>query len=302
MKRVLLATTMVVMLVTGAHAGGYELQCGAPRTLIGEDANDSNPVARIAVGYSWDDHTWRVFHQLRSGAVVARQTQYGMTDASNDRRTQWQGRLLRQPWLFMVGEIKQDGAEYVYHEWMYDSKRGNALVMQAMARCTARTPNNLPTPTAKLDERATQPYAEAPAPTQQPPPQAATRSRDSVKIIVSEGSRAIHVDVLLGGMPIRMLVDTGANSSQVPQSFASMLLRSGAAIDAGTAPVRYANGQVSKEQVIRIRELRIGSHVIKDVIATVVDGPPLLGFPVFNGIAPFTIDTRIGELIWHTQS
>ena len=53
--------------------------------------------------------------------------------------------------------------------------------------------------------------------------------------------------------------------------------------------------------MISIRELRIGGHTVRNVIATVVDGPPLLGFPVINGIAPFTIDTRVGELIWHTQ-
>ena len=123
--------------------------------------------------YSWDDHAWRVFHQLRSGAVVSRQVQYGITDTSNSIKTQWQGKLLRQPWLFMIGEIKKNGNEFVYHEWMYDTKRGNALAMQAMAQCQARTPSqSLPTPTARLDA-PTQPYAQAPAippPSSQPPP------------------------------------------------------------------------------------------------------------------------------------
>lgn len=26
----------------------------------------------------------------------------------------------------------------------------------------------------------------------------------------------------------------------------------------------------------------------------------MIGFPIINSIAPFTIDTRAGELIWHT--
>ena len=296
MKKLLLATAAVLALCASAQAASIELQCGPPKMLYGADDGDTNPVVATAVSHSWDDHSWRVFHQLRSGAIVSRQAQYGMTDTSTDnRRTQWQGRLLRQPWLFMVGEIKMNKQteELFYHEWMYDAKRGNALVMQSMTTCTRRQQPapQLPVPTTKLEL----------PPTQQPPPQATVNTRDSVKIIVSEGSRSVHVDVLLGGMPIRMLVDTGANSSQVPQSFASMLLRSGAATDEGTAPVRYANGKVSQEQVISIRELRIGGHTVRNVIATVVDGPPLLGFPVINGIAPFTIDTRVGELIWHKQ-
>ena len=165
MKRELLAATAALMIcATSAFAGGYELQCNAPQTLVGEDANDRNPVQRIAVDYSWDDHAWRVFHQLRSGAVVSRQVQYGITDTSNSIKTQWQGKLLRQPWLFMIGEIKKNGNEFVYHEWMYDTKRGNALVMQAMAQCAGADTfaQSLPTPTARLDA-PTQPYAQAPA-------------------------------------------------------------------------------------------------------------------------------------------
>jgi hypothetical protein len=134
-----------------------------------------------------------------------------------------------------------------------------------------------------------------------PPPPKTTASRDSIPIIVSPSGSAIHIDVLLGGLPLRMLVDTGAMASQVPQTFASMLLRNGSAVDAGTTVVRYANGSKGIERVIRIRELRVGSHVVRDIEATISDGPPLIGFPVINGIAPFTIDTRVGELIWHSS-
>ena len=102
-------------------------------------------------------------------------------------------------------------------------------------------------------------------------------------------------------MPLRMLVDTGASGSQVPPTFASMLLRNGNAMRMGTVTVTYADGRKGEEEVIKIRELRIGSHTVRDVLATITDGTPLLGFPIINGIAPFTIDTRVGELIWHTS-
>jgi len=185
LKSKLLAATAALTICVSANAATIELQCEAPRTLVGEDVNDTNPVTATAVGYSWDDHAWRVFHQLRSGAIVSRQSQYGMTDTSKAGvKTQWQGRLLRQPWLFMTGEIKKSGDDFEYHEWMFDSKQGNRLVMQSINRCTRRAPaERLPSPTAQLP---TQPYAQTvplpvtkptepyhapqtPAPTQQPP-------------------------------------------------------------------------------------------------------------------------------------
>jgi hypothetical protein len=307
MNKFLPTAATLLAFAGSAHAMSVQLQCEAPQMLFGADANDPNPVVATAVEHSWDDHSWRVFHQLRSGAIVSRQAQYGMTDASaTDRKTQWRGNLLRQPWLFMIGEVKQNKTtnEMFYHEWMYDSKRGNALVMQSYSRCTVR--KQLPTPTAQLD---TQPYAQPPAqtppepaPTQQPPASTASRpsSKDSIPIIVSAGGRSIHVDVLLGGMPIRMLVDTGAMGAQVPPSFASMLIRNSNAIQIEDVMVTLADGSRNKQKAIRIRDLRIGSHVIRNVEAVVTDGSPLLGFPIINSIAPFTIDTRAGELVWHT--
>jgi len=293
MKKFLLATAAVLALCVSAQAASIELQCGPPKMLYGADDGDTNPVVATAVSHSWDDHSWRVFHQLRSGAIVSRQAQYGMTDTSTDsRRTQWQGRLLRQPWLFMVGEIKMNKQteELFYHEWMYDAKRGNALVMQSMTTCT----------------RHQQPAPQLPVPTTQdttqpPAPQATAKVRDSIPIIISANGSAVHIDVLVGGMPLRMLVDTGAQGSQVPPTFASMLLRNGGATEGAPVIVTYANGSKGTEPSIWIREIRIGGHTVRNVRATVTDGTPLIGFPIINGIAPFTIDTRVGELIWHTQ-
>ena len=52
--------------------------------------------------------------------------------------------------------------------------------------------------------------------------------------------------------------------------------------------------------MVLIRELRIGRHVVRNVRSGVSEtGGIILAFPVVNGIAPFTIDTRVGELIFH---
>ena len=50
---------------------------------------------------------------------------------------------------------------------------------------------------------------------------------------------------------------------------------------------------------ILIKEVRIGNHTIRNVEAFVMDNL-LLPFPLVNSIGPFTIDTRAGELVWHT--
>ena len=54
--------------------------------------------------------------------------------------------------------------------------------------------------------------------------------------------------------------------------------------------------------VILIYEVRIGRHLIRNVRAGVSADQILLAFPVVNGIAPFTIDTRAGELVFHTAA
>ena len=66
--------------------------------------------------------------------------------------------------------------------------------------------------------------------------------------------------------------------------------------------VRLADGTIRTAQVLLVRELRIGHHVVRDVEAFVGSGDSmLLAFPIVNDIAPFTIDTRTGELIFHTN-
>ena len=147
MKRSLLAAGAMLLISTAA-ASALELNCGTPHVAVGDDPRDNNPVVKIDVRYIPDDHEWRVFHYLRNGLVVSRTEQYAIMDASNDRKTQWQGSLKRNRSLYMIGEVKrvEDGA--VYLEWIYDRNKGNALVMQATARCAMAAPS-LPQPTAQ---------------------------------------------------------------------------------------------------------------------------------------------------------
>jgi predicted aspartyl protease len=122
-----------------------------------------------------------------------------------------------------------------------------------------------------------------------------------VPLILSSDGRQMKIDVILGGMPLRMIVDTGATSSTITASFASMLLRNGNAVEIGEVTARYANGSTGKERVLRVKEMRIGSHVLRDVLVSVSEGMTLLGFDAMNAIGPFTIDARAGEIIWHVK-
>lgn len=112
------------------------LFCGTPTVIIGDDAHDDNPVTSVEVNYNATDHAWRIFHYRRNGLVVARNEQYAIQDASNDRKSQWQGSLNRNRSLYMVGEARRnDQGQVVYMEWLYDRSLHNRLVMQMTTNC-----------------------------------------------------------------------------------------------------------------------------------------------------------------------
>ncbi len=272
-----------VITATAASASALELKCNAPQMLTGEDTTDANPVVMVDVRH--DQQGWLVKHHLRNGEIVSRNDQYAISDMTNSSKTEWQGILYRNSKLFMTGAIKRMSAtgQLIYVEELF--KLGGAggieLTMQSSAAC-------LTAPEAP-------PVARAPA------PQIASRgTTDSVPIMVTNNGRSVHVDVLVGGLPLRMLIDTGATSSTVPLSFARLLVANGQAVVLGNMRVTYADGRAGLQTAIRITELRIGNHIIHNVLASVSEGSPLLSFPAINSIAPFTIDTRAGELIWHT--
>ena len=298
-SKLLAATAALIICASPAVAGGYNLNCGAPQILVG-DQNDPNPVTLAVVRYSWDNRSWGVGYQFRDGGVVVRNNQYAIEDMSNERRTQWQGKLLRQPWLVMVGEIKKavDGSYYTYNEWLYDTKQGGRLVMQSIARCNTFQPKQeLPRPTA--DNAPSQSYAANP-PQSQPNARAEVTGETRVKLHPRNGM--VMVDVLIGGVNTRMLLDTGANVTTITEAVASQIVANGQGYMTGTSRAQLADGSMVTHRTMFIRELRIGPHTIRDVKAAVTSGEDmLLPFPIVSGIGPFTIDTQTSELIWRKK-
>jgi gag-polyprotein putative aspartyl protease len=312
MKRSLLVAVALVSISTAASA--VELTCAAPRVAVGDDPRDNNPVVKIEVKYSNADHAWRIFHHLRNGLVISRSEQYGIQDASNEHKTQWQGSLNRARHLYMIGEVTRAGTDgIVYLEWLYDRNKNGQLVMHAQARCATTSPP-IPQPTASLspipqpssapsDKWAKVPLREEPF---QPKPVKTVpvaRAKDSVPIYPHAQGNAAKIDVLIGGQSLRMLLDTGATTCLITDGIAARLVSEGHAIWQENNRFRMADGTVRDMPMVLIRELRIGRHVVRNVLSGVSGtGGIILAFPVLNNIAPFTIDTRVGELIFHTGS
>jgi predicted aspartyl protease len=147
-------------------------------------------------------------------------------------------------------------------------------------------------------ERLKQLQSGSPVPPDAPPPPRKASSRDSVPIY-STDTRA-EVDVSLGSLTARFVIDTGAQAMSLTNGLAKQLLSRG---EARLGPSRNwcgYDGACSWHETIVIRRLSIGSHTITDVFAVVVgDGAPdLLPFPVLNRFGKFSIDTAAGELVF----
>jgi clan AA aspartic protease (TIGR02281 family) len=117
-----------------------------------------------------------------------------------------------------------------------------------------------------------------------------------VPIYLNDGGRSVWVDVQLGSLSQRMLIDTGATSISIQKSVANDPLRRGEASLDDPGQVMIADGSTHAH----IDTVRVGSKVLHDVIAGVSpeQASPLLGFPVLNQAGRFTIDTKNRQLIF----
>ena len=126
---------------------------------------------------------------------------------------------------------------------------------------------------------------------------------DRVPIYPTNNGTSAMIDVVLGGQPLRMLLDTGAATCLISEAIAARIVRDGYGVRQEAGRFKMADGTIRTLPILLIREVRIGRHTIRNVPAGVSStGEMLLAFPVVNAIAPFTIDTRAKVLIFHTSS
>jgi clan AA aspartic protease (TIGR02281 family) len=119
-------------------------------------------------------------------------------------------------------------------------------------------------------------------------------------LYLDRDGRSVRVDVHLGSLTKRMLIDTGATGLSIPEWVAGRLLLRREAVEAEGAILTLANGCEERRGGVNIFSISIGGQVLRDVYATVApDGSEaLLGFPVLNQAGRFTIDTKAGVLIF----
>jgi hypothetical protein len=124
--------------------------------------------------------------------------------------------------------------------------------------------------------------------------------KDSVPIYNIKNGTAVNVDVIMGGWPVRMMLDTGANLSKISDALAVKIVRDGNGTWQDPIKVNLADGSTRPMTILLVKSVMIGSHTIRDVrVGVTSSGDMLLSFPLVNDIAPFTINTRAGELEWH---
>ena len=282
-----LAVTLVALAAKPASAG---LNCG----MANIDAGDSRGgVTSTYVAHN-PDRTWVIKHTLADGTVIDRSLQYAITDSTDASKTQWHGLLARNPNLLMVGEVMRlrSNGQPTYNEWLYDNARGGRLVMHSVSLCAFDG--------ASEPVSATLPPMAQPGANAAPATVASRASEDSVGI-VSNG-RAAVVEVALGGLAsdVPMLIDTGATEMSVTNTLADELIIKGDAEATSDGTFILANGQTDQGRRIVIHTMRVGPHVLNDIVAVVVpdSAEMLLPFPVLNLIGRFTIDTANNKLIF----
>lgn len=100
----------------------------------------------------------------------------------------------------------------------------------------------------------------------------------------------------VNGLKLRFIFDTGASTVSISLTEASFMLKNGYLNDAdikGTANVQTANGKIDENYLVNLKELKIGSVILKNVQAVVsssLDAPLLLGQSVLDQLGHWSFN------------
>jgi aspartyl protease family protein len=117
---------------------------------------------------------------------------------------------------------------------------------------------------------------------------------NSIPMEVENGVRYVWIHV--NGILLRFIFDTGASNICISPAEASVLYRQGTLKKEDILDVEYfqdATGNISAGTTINLREIKIGSVVLENVKATIVDNvnaPLLLGQSVLERFGKIQID------------
>ncbi|MEI9994541.1 MAG: retropepsin-like aspartic protease [Rhizomicrobium sp.] len=105
-----------------------------------------------------------------------------------------------------------------------------------------------------------------------------------------------------GAVTVDCIVDSGASDVNIPSRVFEQLLRSGSLGDGdmlGTRTYTLADGSTQRGRVVRIRALKVGGLVVKDVVASVggAGASALLGQSFLERFSAWSLDNRHHALV-----
>ncbi len=125
-----------------------------------------------------------------------------------------------------------------------------------------------------------------------------TVSKGKCSIPMRRDGGVCYVVVKINGVDMEVIFDTGASDVVISSIEALFLLKQGKLTDddiIGTSYYKVANGSISAGTVIRLHSVQIGTKVLSDVRATVVDNmeaPLLLGQSALERFSSVSIDYK----------
>ena len=126
---------------------------------------------------------------------------------------------------------------------------------------------------------------------------------EAIPLQYSHGAYMVSVQIN-GKMTIPFILDTGASDTAIPADVFLALLRTATVKDSdylGTETYVVADGSKLSSKRFLLRELRVGDHVVRNVIANVVpvSGDPLLGQTFLSQLPSWSIDNARHLLVLH---
>ena len=105
-----------------------------------------------------------------------------------------------------------------------------------------------------------------------------------------EASGIYTIPCEVNGLKLRFILDTGASNVTLSLAEATFMIKNGyltAGDFVGTSNAVLADGSVSENTIVKLKEIKVGSLTIKDVHAMIVDNinaPLLLGQSVLSRV------------------
>jgi aspartyl protease family protein len=125
---------------------------------------------------------------------------------------------------------------------------------------------------------------------------------NAVQMEKIDGVYQIPVDI--DGVPMHFIFDTGAGMISISDTEALFLYKQGKLTDGdftGSAKFSDANGNITEGTLINLKEVKIGSRVLHNIQASVVDNlkaPLLIGQSALEKFGNVTIDYDRKEIVF----